>query len=305
MHPPADDQGGQGSRDAERKGDPGGECRQDDAEREEADQWRLEDIEEREERDQHQGDRREAAEERRPGNEPADRTGDKTAGEFEQAAGDDGTHPHMPGMTGRGRDHLRGSVGGAAGGEECRADDEEHHPEGARRVEAEGHRGHIAPAGLSGQPEGEPGEEQIADHDPHRRPGDEVGEGEVDGELEDGRQEGDGEDEVSEVVEGEAEECVDIPRGRPAVGVPPAVWGRAGGLGASGGGAGGCHRGLAGGEGGPPADPPGHRSFRNRGRNFAAGGMGRLYSTGRISGGGQGPSNFFQPGLRTRFPFTP
>ena len=58
-------------------------------------------------------------------------------------------------------------------------------------------------------------------------------------------------------------------------------------------------------KGGLPADPPGHRSVQKRGRNFAAGGMGRLYSTGRISGRGQGPSNFFQLSFRTRFPFTP
>ena len=244
MNPPADDQGGQGPRDAEGEGDPGGERGQDDAERDQADQRRLEDIQEREERDQHQGDGGQAAEERGPGDEPADRTGDEAAGELEEAAGDDRTHPHMPGMTGRGRDRLGGGIGRPAGGEERRPDDEEHHPEGARRVEAEGHGGHVAAAGFSCQSEGEPGEEQIADHHPHRRPGNEVGEGEIYGIAEDGRQEGDGQHEVGEVVEGKAEEGVDVPRGRPAVGEGPAIPGQRGGQGVSGGRLGGWHRRL-------------------------------------------------------------
>ena len=137
------------------KRDPGGEGREDDAQRHEADQRRGHDLEHREKRDQRQGDRRQAAEQAGPGHDPADRAGERGACQFEKPAGNDPAHPDVPGMAG-GLGLGQASVeSGPIGG----AEDEEHHSEGARRVEPERHCGDVRPACPAGQPKGHPGEE--------------------------------------------------------------------------------------------------------------------------------------------------
>ena len=121
-------------------------------------------------------------------------------------------------MPRRGVDRLRRRIGRAPGGDECRPDDEEHHPEGAGGVEPEGHRRDIGAAAASRQPERQPGEEQVADDHADRRARHEMREGEIDRIPEDGRQQRHREHEVGKIVERQPEEGVDITGAGPAVG---------------------------------------------------------------------------------------
>ena len=91
-------------------------------------------------------------------------------------------------------------------------------PEEGRRVEAEGHRGHVAPAGAPHQPHREPGVGQVAQEHAHRGPRDHDVEHEVGGKAEDADQEAREDDEEAEVVEGEPEERVPVAGGPPAGG---------------------------------------------------------------------------------------
>src|SRR5207247_9055237 len=80
-----------------------------------------------------------------------------------------------------------------------------------RRVDAERQRRDVvAPRPLPG-PAGEPGVRQVADEDTERRAGTHPAEDEIGRELEDADQEAREDDELRDVVEGEAQEPVELP----------------------------------------------------------------------------------------------
>ena len=164
--------------------------------------------------DQCQRDRREAAEEPGPRHEAADRAGGKCAGKLEDTAGYDRAHTHVPGVPRGGIPLHPGRDGRRKGWPEH----EEDHAKSARCVQPQRHGGDVAPAGAPREPEGHPGEEQIAHDHAGRRTGHEVREGKLHGIVEDGRQQGDRQHEIGQIIEGEAKKCVDVAGGRPAIG---------------------------------------------------------------------------------------
>ena len=95
--------------------------------------------------------------------------------------------------------------------------DAEDDPEERRRVETEGHRGHVAPAGAPHQPDREAGVDQVAQEHAGRGARHHDVQDEVGGESEDADQEAREDDEGVEVVEREPEERV------PVAGRPPAA----------------------------------------------------------------------------------
>ena len=103
-----------------------------------------------------------------------------------------------------------------------RPKDKEDHAERARCVEPQRHGGDVGTACSPRQPEGHPGEDQVAHNHTHCRPRHEVGKGELGRIVEDGGQEGHCQHQVGEIVEREAKKGVDIAGGGPLVGL---CWG--------------------------------------------------------------------------------
>ncbi len=90
------------------------------------------------------------------------------------------------------------------------AEHKKDHPKRARRVQPEWHRGHIRAAAPPSEPKRHPGEEQITHHHPNRSPGHQMPEGKLGGVLKDRRQQTDGEHQVGEIVERQAEERIHV-----------------------------------------------------------------------------------------------
>src|SRR5262249_28174733 len=92
----------------------------------------------------------------------------------------------------------------------------EDHREQGRRVDAERHRGDVSASGAAHEPYGEPGIGEVSGQYSEGGAGNHPLQDEVGRELEDADQKGREDDELSDVVEGEAEEAVQVPGSYPA-----------------------------------------------------------------------------------------
>ena len=210
---PAGQQGGQSPRHAQRKGDSRGERGQHDPHAEQANQRRTEDFHQRQKRDQRQRNGSQAAEQAGSGHQPPHVVRKKSAGEFEDAAGHNCAHPHMPGMAGR-RFALHPACQSRCEGG---ADHEKHHPECAGGIEPQRHRRDIAAAGSPGEPKSHPGKEEIPHHHANGSARHEVRQGKLCRVVKDGGQQRNGQHEIGQIVERESEKGIHIAGSGPAV----------------------------------------------------------------------------------------
>ena len=173
-------------------------------ERDETHERVAEDLERRQERDQedrHAGDGAKQGGARHDPTRPVPAERETDLGEADRERR---RHAHLP------CEHR------VAGRRHRRPEHAEHHREQGRRVDAERHRRNVvAPRSLP-EPDGEPGVRQVADEDAERRAGNHPAEYEVGRELEDADQEAREDDELRDVVEGEAQEPVEVPGTAPA-----------------------------------------------------------------------------------------
>jgi hypothetical protein len=161
------------------------------------------------ERDPDPGQRSEQA---RPRHRPLDGAPDERHADLEEADQDHAGHAHVPCGDGRlVRRHAR--LGREVGGPE----DGEGHADGARRVEAERHRGHVAAALFLREPEGHPGVDEVPEHHAQGGAREHPAVDEVLREAEHEDEDPGQDDQVHHVVEHQAEEGVDVAGGGPAI----------------------------------------------------------------------------------------
>ena len=212
---PAHQHGSERPGEASRQPDAGGECGEHDSQCDKAHHRSGQNLHRWQEADQDQRDGRQRPQQARSGDGPPHEPREWSAGEFEDSAGDDPTHAHMPGMSGR-RQLVEALP---ESGLESRTEHEKHHPECARGVESQRHRRDVGASGPPGELYGHPGERQVSQDNADRGARDEVGKGKLRRIAEHACQEADREDKVGNIVDRQAEKGVDVARCSPAVAV--------------------------------------------------------------------------------------
>jgi len=164
------------------------------------------------ERDEPQRDARQRREERGAGGGPPDPLGEERAGELDETGAEAGDEPGLPGHAGRvgGAGCLRGQLG--------REHDQEDEGEEGDGVDPEGEGGDVGPSGAPGEPHRLPGVEQVAHQDRDGGAGEDGPVHQVGREPQRVAAERVDDEQLDQVVEGQAEEPVDVTTDEPAQG---------------------------------------------------------------------------------------
>ncbi|PYM17467.1 MAG: hypothetical protein DMD81_08925 [Candidatus Rokuibacteriota bacterium] len=171
--------------------------------RHEAHEGIREELQRRQEGDQQDRDAADRAEQRRARNDATHPVARERERDLRDPDHERGRHPDLPREDGvPGRDHHR-------------PEHAEHHREERRRVDSEGHGGHVVAPARALEPHGQPGVREISRERAQRRARHHASEHQVGGELEDADQETGQDDELGRVIEREPQEAVHVPGGDP------------------------------------------------------------------------------------------
>ena len=187
-----------------READPPEQRDQDDAEGDEAHDRVGQDLQHRQQADERDPGPADRAEKRGPRHGAPHRVASQGEARLDEAEEDRHRHPHLP------REH------GVARRQVGRAQDSERHPEDARRVDPERHRGDVVASRAAGEAPRHREIDEVPDEDPDGRARDHPVEDDLAGKMERADEDGGQDDQVRHVVEHQREERVGVPRAEEA-----------------------------------------------------------------------------------------